>query len=232
MARLLRLALDQQLHHLCHRAPSGGMISVDDVDRAAYVDALLTVSREAQVAVHAYTVLPDRVQLLLTPSRGSALSTMMQRLGRRYVGEFNHRHARSGTPWAGRYRTTVLEPGAYLIDAMRLVDTAAVAQGLVEHPQQWLACSAAHHVGQRFDPLVTVHSGYWRLGNTPFERERAYGRLCEEPLPRRVSDEIQRATDGGWALGDGSFLAALAKLQARRLQPRRRGRVPSSQGPL
>ena len=128
--------------------------------------------------------------------------------------------------------TRELEPGTYLIDAMRLVDTAAVAQGLVEHPQQWLACSAAHHVGQRFDPLVTVHSGYWRLGNTPFERERAYGRLCGEPLPRRVSDEIQRATDGGWALGDGSFLAALAKLQARRLQPRRRGRVPSSKESL
>ncbi len=224
MARLPRLAIAGGLHHLLHRAPPGQLISLGDDDRRDFVDALLTVSREARVAIHAYVVLPDRVQLLLTPERAPALSTMMQRLGRRYVGAFNARHGRHGSPWAGRYRCTVLQPQPHLVDAMRLIESAPVAAGLVERADQWLASSAAHHFGRRVDPLVSDHPGYWRLGNTPFEREAHYRRLCEEVLPAATAAAIEQATMGGWALGDAAFLAELGSQRARRLQPMPRGR--------
>jgi putative transposase len=226
MARLARLALDGQLHHLVHRAPPGGAISLVDADRADLLDALLTVSREARVAIHAYVVLGDRLQLLLTPERGADLVTMMQRLGRRYVGAFNARHARSGSPWHGRYRSTVLQAERYLIDAMRQLEAAPVVAGLVEQADLWPASSAAHHFGRRVDPLVTDHPGYWQLGNTPFEREAAYRHLSDSPVAAASSTAIQHATERGWALGDTAFLEALGKQQARRLQPNARGRRP------
>ena len=224
MARLPRLVIDRQLHHLVHRAPAGGDVSLVEEDRADFLSALLTVSREAAVAVHAYVMLPDRVHLLCTPERGGELPRMMQRLGRRYVGAFNARHGRTGTPWAGRFRTTVLQAERYLVDAMRLIEAAPVVAGLVDRPDQWVASSAAHHFGRRVDPLVSDHPQFWQLGNTPFEREAIYRRLCEGPVPAASSTAIQQATERGWALGDATFLEELARQQARRLQPQRRGR--------
>ena len=230
MARLARLAIDQQLHHVVHRAAPGAAVWVDEVDRAAFTDALLTVSRELEVAIHAHVLLPDRMQLLLTPRRGADISTLMQRLGRRYIGAFNGRHGRTGSPWAGRYRSTVLQAELYLVDAMRLVETAPVLAGLVVRADEWPASSAAHHFGRRVDPLVSEHPLFWSLGNTPFEREVVYRQLCEQPLPAVVGAAIQQATDGCWALGDAAFLAALGKQQARRLLPQKRGR-PSAVAP-
>lgn len=224
MARLPRLAIDGALHHLVHRAAPGAQISLVDDDRLDFVDALRTVSCDARVAVHAYVVMGDRVHLLVTPARGALLATMMQRLGRRYVGAFNARHGLNGSPWAGRYRCTVLQAEAYLVDTMRLIETLPVGAGLVERADQWAASSAAHHCGRRSDPLVSEHPAFWSLGNTPFEREARYRQLCEHALPMATASAILRATDGGWALGDAGFMAELAQSQARRLQPQLRGR--------
>ena len=200
MARLPRLALDGQLHHLVHRAAPGNLVSLVEQDRFDYLAHLLTVSREAGVSVHAYAVLPDRVQLLFTPQRGADLAPMMQRLGRRYVGAYNARHGRSGTPWDGRYRTTVLQASLHLIDAMRHVEMAPVADGLVERADEWTASSATHHFGRRLDPLVTEHGLYFALGNTPFDREAAYRHVCEAHTPRDPGRAIE--ADRRW-LGAG-----------------------------
>ena len=224
MARLRRLAIDQQLHHVVHRAPAGGQVSRGDADRADFLDALLTVSRESRVSVHAYVILPDRVHLLMTPQLGPDISRLMQRLGRRYVGAFNARHSLGGTPWSGRFRCTVLQPRLHLVDAMRHIETAPVVAGLVERADKWEASSATHHFGRRIDPLVTDHPEYFALGNTPFEREGVYRALCDIMLPSACTGAIDAATESGWVLGDAEFVKALTARQARRLQPQRRGR--------
>lgn len=228
MARLARLAIDQQLHHVVHRARPGALIAHDDSDRSQLLDALLAVTRELSVAVHAYVVLPDRWQMLLTPRRGADLSLAMQRVGRRHVGALNARHGGAGSPWDGRYRCAVLQASTQLIDAMRLIDTAPVRAGLADHPADWAASSAAHHLGRRSDPLVTDHPAFWQLGNTPFEREARFRQLCEVPVEASRALAIERATEGGWVLGDEAFAEALARGQARRLLPGRRGRPPSA----
>lgn len=229
MARLPRLAIDDQLHHLVHRAAPGLVVCEVDEDRQDMVAALSAVSRDAGVAVHAYALLPDRLLLLVTPRRGAELAPMMQRLGRRFVASFNKRHGRSGSPWAGRYRTSVLQASRYLFDAMAHVERAAVADGLAALPELWAASSAAHHLGHRHDPLITDHPLFWSLGNTPFERESRYRQRLLDPAAsaRACASEIQRATDRGWALGDPEFIEALASRQSRRLQPLRRGRRPN-----
>ncbi len=195
-----------------------------EADRDEYLAALLDVARDADVAIHCYALLPDRVLLLLTPDQGAALAPMMQRLGRRFVATYNKRRGLSGSPWAGRYRTSVLQSSLYLLDAMCHVETAAVAAALAVRPEDWHASSAAHHLGQRFDPLISDHPMFWLLGNTPFEREIAYRRLCESQDGATISARIDEATEKGWALGDAEFIEQLSASQARRLLPVRRGR--------
>lgn len=232
MARLNRLAIDHQLHHLVHRAVPGVDLLRSDVDRTDYLVALLDVSRELDIAIHAYALMPDRVQLLLTPQAGPAIARLMQRVGRRFVGTYNRRHAATGSPWSGRYKTSVLQPGPYLIAAMHHVERAPVAAGLVAQPGEWKASSAAHHLGVRIDPVITEHPAYFGLGNTPFEREASYRDSIERPQSAAEARAIDDATEKGWALGDPDFVDELSWFQARRLRPRPRGRRTTNPDPV
>ena len=112
----------------CSAATTCKPCSVDDEDRRQYLAALQEAARAHGVAVHAYALLDNQVQLLLTPPTEAALSRMMQALGRRYVAAFNRRHGRSGTLWEGRFRAAVVQPGAHALQSLRLID------GLVARP--------------------------------------------------------------------------------------------------
>lgn len=224
MARLPRLAIDRQVHLVVHRLRPDAGVSADAADRRACADALRDLVRELRIDVHAYAVLPDAVLLLLTPALGASLPVLMQRLGRRHVGALSRHHALAGSPWAGRYRVGVLQPERYLLTAMRWVEESPSRAGWVTAPADWEAGSAAHHAGRRQDPVVTDHPLFWQLGNTPFERERAWQRLAEEPPDRAAEATLLAGVEAGWAVGDPGFIQALSMAQARRLQPLRRGR--------
>jgi putative transposase len=137
MARLPRLALAGELHHVGLFGHNGGAVFIDSSDREAYLGMARQAALEQGVAVHAYALLDAEVQMLVTPARADALGRMIQSLGRRYVAAFNRRHGRRGTLWDGRFRSSVLEPAAWLLDATVLIETLAVEQGLVSQPGDW-----------------------------------------------------------------------------------------------
>jgi putative transposase len=224
MARLPRLALAGELHHLCLRGHNGSPVFADDADRAAFVAMLREAALAQAVAVHAYALLDDEVHLLATPATASALSRLMQTLGRRYVAAFNRRHQRRGTLWDGRFRSSVLDAAANLLHAMHLIERLPVARGLAPRAADWRWSSAAHHLGRGADPLVTHHPLYWRLGNTPFERELAHANMLEVELPPELEQKLLAALVRGHAVGGVEFVARLAQQSARSVGPRPRGR--------
>ena len=224
MARLPRLDLADRLHLVIQRGRAGQPVFVDDDDRRRYLGALRESSRECAVAVHAYVLMDDGVLLLSTPARPNALASCMQAVGRRYVKAFNHRHGRRGALWEGRYGTTVVDPASQLLACIRLIEQAPLRQGLVVQASEWPWSSAAHHAGRRRDALVTEHAAYWRLGNTPFEREARYLAESAVRLPDVEAEKLLAAARHGWPVGPDVFLQALAEATHRPLQPRPRGR--------
>lgn len=224
MARLPRLALAGELHHVALRGHNGAAAFVDDADRADFLAMLRQAAQEQGVAVHAYALLDNEVRLLATPGRDAALGRTMQSLGRRYVLAFNRRHGRRGTLWEGRFRSSVLDAPAWLIDATMHIECLPVDAALVSGAGEWPWSSAAHHLGRARDPLLSEHQGYWQLGNTPFERELAHARMLTQGLPRARRSALEQALQHGHALGDGVFLARLADLTTRPLTARPRGR--------
>lgn len=227
MARLPRLCIPGQLHHVLWRGASGQVVFADDEDRAAFLEHLAQVAAQHRLAIHAWALMPDHIHLLLTPPDAAGLSAAMQGLGRRHVQAFNRRHARRGTLWEGRYRSTVLEAEPWLLRAMVWMDihplrSGAVADGVVAHP--WV--SAAHYLGQSSHRLLTVPPQYWALGNTPFAREAAYRTLLEQGCAPAHVQALAQATLKGWVLGSEAFVAALQSGTPRRLQPGRPGRPP------
>ncbi|MEO3711871.1 transposase [Roseateles flavus] len=225
MARLSRLAIPGEVHHLIQRGHDQQPIVRDDEDRRAFVDALRECAALHKVAIHAYVLMDNHLHLLATPPAPESLSRMMQSLGRRYVARFNRRHQRSGGLWEGRFRAAPLEP-SWLLSCMRYIELNPQRSGLVERPEAYAWSSAAHHLGAVRDPLVHDHAGFWAMGNTPFERDANYRRYLEEGSSPEEMEALLAAALRGWPLGSPAYRAQLAKQTDRPLAPRPRGRPP------
>ena len=224
MARLPRLAIAGQALLVSLYGHSGQPVFIDDADRRTFLAALRESALAQQVAVQAYVLLDTHVHLLATPRSAAGLAALMQGLGRRYGAGFNRRHQRQGSLWAGRYRATVLQAGAWLLEAMLFIDGHGQRSGLGAEPQDHPWSSARHHLGLWRDPLITEGPAWWALGNTPFEREASYRRCLAEGLPQARALALADAVRKGWALGDAAFLDDLQRQTARPVQARPRGR--------
>lgn len=224
MARLPRLVVPHQPHHIIQSGNDRQAIFRDADDHAAFLRWLRDAAKQFKVAIHAYVLMPNHLHLLASPSDATGLARMMQWVGRHYVPYFNAKYQRTGTLWQGRYRATVIDADKYLMACSRYIESNPVRTGLAATPAEYPWSSFAHHAGTRPDPLITDHAAYWALGNTPFAREAAYQELMAQP-PQ--PDEVALLTDAalkGWVLGSDQFKAALAKQANRRVSPAKRGR--------
>lgn len=224
MARLPRLSVPGMPHLVEQSGHNGQAVLTDGGDREAYRGFLAQAAGDSGVAIHAYCLEPSRVLLLVTPGEPGNLSRMMQRIGRSYTAWFNRRHGRSGTLWAGRFRATVIDPQTQLVPAMRHVEGDAAQAGDATAPAEARLSSVAHHLGTAVDRLVSDHTSFWALGNTPFERHAAYRLLVQQALSERERRTFDEAVRKGWALGSEAFLASLTAQSARRLRPLTPGR--------
>lgn len=228
MARQARLTLAGEPHLVAQSAPTGQPLHADADDAQAFVEALRHASRETRTALHGWVLLPEQLVLLATPSSADGIGRMMQRLGRRYVRRYNERHGREGALWDQRFRSGVLESEPWTLLALRYLEDLPVQRGLVQRPQDHPWSSAGHHVAGRADPLVTEPASYWRLGNTPFEREAAYTVLMQQGLDVPARAALDIALSRGQPLGSSAWLAALERTTGRPTQPRRPGRRPKT----
>lgn len=217
MARLPRLAVPGYPHHIIQRGNNRQPIVLDDEDRAALLAGLRAQAAAAQVALHAYVLMPNHLHLLVTPQTGDGVSRMMQALGRGYVRQFNRRHGRSGTLFEGRYRGAPIEAERHLLACMAYFDLNPVRAGLVQRPEDYPWSSHGHHAGHRQDEGLTPHPLYWALGNTPFARQAAYAERVRAGLSERQRAEIGRAAHSGWALGGEDFVTELQQKAGRRV---------------
>ncbi len=224
MARLARLYVPDQPQLVILRGLEQQPAFIEEQDYLLFIECLRTASRDHHLAIHAYALMPGAVHLLVTPRDEASLPKAMQAVGRRYVAHFNRRYARRGTLWEGRYRATVIEGPTYFLLASRVVETAPLRAELAASPEEFKWSSYRHHVGMTLDSLITDHSLYWSLGNTPFERQRAYTELCEQPLDDRESNRLLQATLKGWVLGSDSYREWADKAANRRVSPLPRGR--------
>jgi putative transposase len=166
----------------------------------------------------------NHLHLLLTPQEDQCLPKMMQAVGRSYVQVFNKVHARTGTLWEGRYRSTLIQTDRYLLACMAYIDLNPVRAHMVAQPEDYVWSSYGHYAGHRIDRLITPHALVWGLGNTPFAREAAYAELVHAGISADQQGALTDATLSGWALGDERFVADLQTQTERRLVKTKAGR--------
>ena len=186
-------------------------------------DWLRDAASEQKVPVHGWVVLNDRLVMLCTSATKADSARLVQAVGRRFATRIQ-----KGRAFAERYRSALLQPGAWVLYGLIWLENLPVQLEYVENPIQWPWSSAAQHAGQGPAALrwTTEHPDYWRLGNTPFERQAHYRRLLEQGPSRAQTQQLEKALFGQWALGDAEFLTRIGHVSSRRLAPVKRGRPP------
>ena len=109
MARLPRLDLPGIPLHVVQRGNNRLPCFLDDGDWLRYLQLLRESLAATYCRLHAYVLMDNHVHLLVTPQKAGDVGSLMQRLGRSYVGLFNARHGRSGTLWEGRYKACLVD---------------------------------------------------------------------------------------------------------------------------
>ncbi|MEX3788031.1 transposase [Paraburkholderia sp. BR14374] len=218
MTRLARHYVPEQPQHVILQGIVGPAF-LDEGDYLYFLACLADAARVADLAVHAWVLMPDAVQFLVTPSYESSVAMAMQAVCRRYVETFNRRHGRRGAVWRGGYRATVIEPERYFLLTSQVIDQAPVRNRLVADPANYQWSSCAHHLGQRVDSFIKDHALYRALGNTPLERQQAYRDLGARPLDECEVENLMQSTLNGWVLGSAAYCEWAARTANRRLMP-------------
>lgn len=193
-------------------------------------------ARSRHLQVHAWSLTPQALRLLVTPPDATALSAVVQAIGRQLAATL-----RAGGVFAGRYKSALVAPECVLISQV-WVESAPQREGCVAQAVDWVWSSAGLHTGvsvthRPWNMPMTDHPVYWRCGNTPFDRQASYQQRLAAGLTETEKEQIQVAVNGQWALGPESYLRRLGKLATRRVSPGKRGRPPKptanrSSGPV
>jgi putative transposase len=226
MARLPRLTVPGYPHHIIQRGNNRQAIFAASADYEVLLAMLEEHAGKAGVAIHAYVLMSNHFHLLATPETAEGIPGLMQAVGRRYVRYFNQRQGRTGTLWEGRYKSTLIQAERYLLACMVYIDLNPVRAGLVRDPADYPWSSHNHYVGHHSDRLVTPHSLYWELGNTPFARDAAYAELVGAGVSARQQYALTDSALRGWALGEPDYVADLQRRTERRVSKSKVGRPP------
>jgi len=224
MPRRARISLPGVPLHITQRGNNRQACFFSDDDYRFYLGQLNQCAQHANCAVHAYVLMTNHVHLLLTPKEVESAGRLIKLLGQRYVQHVNRLYRRSGTLWEGRFRSCIVQDDAYLLGCSRYIELNPVRAGMVGHPAEYPWSSYRANAQGEPDGLIQAHPIYTALGRQARERQEAYRELFRHEIEPGLVDEIRRATNGNYALGNERFANEVAVALGRRAVPGAPGR--------
>ncbi len=111
-------------------------IFLDSEDHLGFLSLLDQLAGRRGWRGYSYCLMPNHYHLVLeTP--GPDLSVGMQWLNGRFAQAFNHRHARDGHLFQGRFHSLLVESDWHLLELSRYLALNPVNARLCKHPGEW-----------------------------------------------------------------------------------------------
>lgn len=111
-----------QPHHVIQRGNNIQNIFSTQRDYEYFLHKLYETSVELDCDVHAYVLMTNHTNLLITPKTSENLGKMVRKLGSCYVSYFNPNYERTGTLFEGRYKSSTINSDAYFLICMRYIE--------------------------------------------------------------------------------------------------------------
>lgn len=224
MPRRARVLVPGVPVHVIQRGNNRSACFYADEDYRFYLQHLAEQAAKQGCAIHAYCLMTNHVHLLLTPARSESLGGLMKALGQRYVQYVNRTYHRSGTLWEGRFRSCLMQDEAYVLACYRYIELNSVRAGMVAHPAEYRWSSYRANARGETDALLSPQAVYLAQGLDEASRWAAYRELFRFELEPGLVDEIRRATNGNFALGNARFVAEIEQALGRRVVRGKAGR--------
>ncbi len=94
---------------------------------------------------------------------------------------------------------------------------------MVGHASEYPWSSYRYNALGEENKLLTPHALYRRLGRSEDERHKAYRKLFRHRLAEKTLEEIRKATNKAWVLGNDHFQQRIEKRTERQTSPKPRG---------
>ena len=120
MARPLRIQYPGAVYHVTCRGNERRDIFRDDEDRKTFLRFLFQSLNIYSVKLYAYVLMSNHFHLLVE-TQVANLAEFMRHFNITYTGYFNRRHRRVGHLYQGRYKSILVEKGAYLSTLSRYI---------------------------------------------------------------------------------------------------------------
>lgn len=226
MARKRRFNLVDIPQHIIQYGNNNSECFFTEDDYAFYLDCLKESALSTESQVHAYALMPNHIQLLVTPRTPDGVSAMMQALGRLYVRQINKMYKRSGTLWQGRYKACLVEPERYVMTCSRYIELSPVRVNKVMNPADYPWTSYRHNALGESSFVISPHREYIMQGTTRTEQQSAYRELFTKQFDSNLAREISNTLNNEMVLGTEDFKDRIATMVSRRVRPGKPGRPP------
>jgi putative transposase len=149
-------------YHVINRGVNSEKIFLSDEDKEKFLE-FLDLSRSIyQFTLHSFCILDNHYHLLLQTS-GPNLSLAMRYINSRYAEYFNHKYARIGPLWQGRYKSWYIHDERYFWLLLRYIEMNPVRAGLSGKIGEYAFASSSLIQSKQKSELLTG-SRLWEKG--------------------------------------------------------------------
>jgi putative transposase len=233
MPRRPRIFIPNQPQHIVVRGHNRDPVLARLEDFRFLYKCLHKASITNELAIHAWVFMHNHLHLLATPATPQSLPKAMQSVGRRYAQYFNKQYHRSGSLWEGRYKSSLVDNGRYLLSCYRYIELNPVRASIVKHPEDYVYSSYHANALGKPDPMLMPHCEFEAfIGKSTVsddvnvsESKKAdsdtcaehnhrhlYIELCKETIDRETLMNIRRETEKVLGIGQANFLLKIASL--------------------
>jgi REP element-mobilizing transposase RayT len=149
-----------------------------DEDYHTMLACLAEATERWGARIHGYCLMTNHFHLLLQVQEVS-VSTIMRCLLRKYAWHFNQAHHTVGHVFQGRFRSTLCDKEAYLLELLRYLHLNPVRAGLVDQPQQWRWSSLPAYLGRDGNDWLYKRDVLELFGRQPQQKLLQF--LTQEP---------------------------------------------------
>jgi len=224
MPRRPRVIVPNTPQHIIQRGNNRQACFYADEDYQFYLEWLKEYADKTECHINAYVLMTNHVHLLVSTKKAEALGALMKALGQRYTQYVNKMYKRSGTLWEGRYKSCPIQAETYLLACQRYIELNPVRANMVGHPAEYKWSSYATNAQGDKNLIIQPHAIYKALGLDAASRRAAYRELFRYSLDIGVVDEIRKATNGNYVLGNSKFAEQIASALGRRVIAGKSGR--------
>jgi putative transposase len=224
MPRRPRVILPNVPQHIIQRGNNRQACFYADEDYHSYLEWLKEYSDKTDCKIHAYVLMTNHVHLLVSTEKAEAVGAMMKALGQRYVQYINKMYKRTGTLWEGRYKSCPTQAETYLLACQRYIELNPIRANMVKHPAEYRWSSYASNAQGADSSIISPHPIYNALGLDAATRQATYRELFRYTLDIGLVDEIRKATNGNYALGNALFVQQIEDALGRRVTAGKAGR--------